>query len=121
MIKIFIESDKFSHKAGVTKHATNTLARKSQLIIWLSYHISDLLSEYTVQSSPVPVTPSPCVGPVRRNYMAGDSHRPHQWRLNYNGLRDRQHCPVGFLVVSRASSVLLHAVVMSYVDCGNDG
>ena len=29
MIKIFIESDKFSHKAGVTKHATNTLARKS--------------------------------------------------------------------------------------------
>ena len=30
MIKIFLESDKFSHKAGVTKHATNTLARKSQ-------------------------------------------------------------------------------------------
>ena len=29
MIKIFLESDKFSHKAGVTKHATNTLARKS--------------------------------------------------------------------------------------------
>ena len=28
MIKIFIESDKFSHKAGVTKHATNRLARK---------------------------------------------------------------------------------------------
>ena len=30
MIKIFLESDKFSHKAGVTKHATNNLARKSQ-------------------------------------------------------------------------------------------
>ena len=29
MIKIFLESDKFSHKAGVTKHATNSLARKS--------------------------------------------------------------------------------------------
>ena len=29
MIKIFPESDKFSHKAGVTKHATNSLARKS--------------------------------------------------------------------------------------------
>ena len=29
MIKIFLESDKFSHEAGVTKHATNTLARKS--------------------------------------------------------------------------------------------
>ena len=29
MIKIFLESDKFSHKAGVTKHAANTLARKS--------------------------------------------------------------------------------------------
>ena len=31
MIKIFLESDKFSHKAGVTKHATNTLARKSHV------------------------------------------------------------------------------------------
>ena len=31
MIKIFIESIKFSHKTGVTKHATNTLARKSQI------------------------------------------------------------------------------------------
>ena len=29
MIKVFLESDKFSHKAGVTKHATNRLARKS--------------------------------------------------------------------------------------------
>ena len=28
MIKIFLKSDKFSHKAGVTKHATNSLARK---------------------------------------------------------------------------------------------
>ena len=28
MIKIFLESDKFSHKAGVAKHATNSLARK---------------------------------------------------------------------------------------------
>ena len=32
MIKIFLESDKFSHKAGVTKHATNSLARKSHII-----------------------------------------------------------------------------------------
>ena len=32
MIKIFLESDKFSHKAGVTKHATNTLARKSNIL-----------------------------------------------------------------------------------------
>ena len=34
MIKIFIESDKLSHKAGVTKHATNSLARKSQINIF---------------------------------------------------------------------------------------
>ena len=33
MIKIFLESDKFSHKAGVTKHATNTMTRKSQYVI----------------------------------------------------------------------------------------
>ena len=32
MIKIFLESDKFSHKAGVTKHATNSLARKSHYL-----------------------------------------------------------------------------------------
>ena len=30
MIKILQESDKFSHIAGVTFHATNRLARKSQ-------------------------------------------------------------------------------------------
>ena len=29
MIKLFLESDKFSHIAGVTLHATNSLARKS--------------------------------------------------------------------------------------------
>ena len=29
MIKIFLESDKFSHIAGVTLHTTNVLARKS--------------------------------------------------------------------------------------------
>ena len=29
MIKIFLESDKFSHKVGVTEHAINSLARKS--------------------------------------------------------------------------------------------
>ena len=29
IIKIFLESDKFSHKAGVTKHATSSLVRKS--------------------------------------------------------------------------------------------
>ena len=30
-------------------------------------------------------------------------------------------CPVGFLVVCVCSSVLLQSVVMSYVDCGDDG
>ena len=30
-------------------------------------------------------------------------------------------CSVGFLVVCECSSVLLHSVVMSYVDCGDDG
>ena len=47
-------------------------------------------SRLTVQSSPVPMAASPIVGPVRRNYVAGDSHVPHQRRLNYNGSRDRQ-------------------------------
>ena len=32
----------------------------------------------------------PFVGPVRRNYVADDSHVPHQRRPNYNGSRDRQ-------------------------------
>ena len=42
MIKIFLESDKFSHKAGVTKHATNSLARKSH-----AYDTSmDFLNKY---------------------------------------------------------------------------
>ena len=30
-------------------------------------------------------------------------------------------CLVGFLVVSECLSVLLQSVVMSYVDCGDDG
>ena len=30
-------------------------------------------------------------------------------------------CPVSFLVVCKWSSVLLQSIVMSYVDCGNDG
>ena len=30
-------------------------------------------------------------------------------------------CPVGFLVVCKCSSVLLQPIVMSYVDCGDDG
>ena len=30
-------------------------------------------------------------------------------------------CPVGFLVVCKCSSVLLRSIVMSYVDCGDDG
>ena len=30
-------------------------------------------------------------------------------------------CPVGFLVVGECSPVLLQPVVMSYVDCGDDG
>ena len=33
MIKIFLESDKFSHNAGATKPATNTLARKSHISV----------------------------------------------------------------------------------------
>ena len=30
-------------------------------------------------------------------------------------------CPVGFLVLCTWSSVLLQSIVMSYVDCGDDG
>ena len=30
-------------------------------------------------------------------------------------------CPVGFLVVCECASVLLQSVVMSYVNCGDDG
>ena len=30
-------------------------------------------------------------------------------------------CPVGFLVVCECASVLLQSIVMSYVDCGDDG
>ena len=30
-------------------------------------------------------------------------------------------CKVGFLVVSKGSSVLLQSVVMSYIDCGDCG
>ena len=33
MIKIFLESDKFSHIAGVTLHATNSLARNQLLMM----------------------------------------------------------------------------------------
>ena len=31
------------------------------------------------------------------------------------------NCVVGLLVVCECSSVLLHSIVMSYVDCGDDG
>ena len=30
-------------------------------------------------------------------------------------------CPVGYIVVCICSSVLLQSVVVSYVDCGDDG
>ena len=30
-------------------------------------------------------------------------------------------CPIGFLVVCECSSVLLLSVVMSYIDCGDNG
>ena len=43
MIKIFLESDKFSHKAGVTKHATISLARKSHTVI-----CADMQEEFIV-------------------------------------------------------------------------
>ena len=33
----------------------------------------------------------------------------------------RELCPVSFLVVGESPSVLLYAVVMSYVNCGDDG
>ena len=45
----------------------------------------------------------------------------------YGGLSEsglcvfRKLCPVSFLVVVECSSVLLSSVVMSYVDCGDDG
>ena len=33
----------------------------------------------------------------------------------------RKLCPVSFLVVGESPSVLLYAVVKSYVNCGDDG
>ena len=33
----------------------------------------------------------------------------------------RELCPVSFLVVGECPSALLQSVVMSYVDCGDDG
>ena len=33
----------------------------------------------------------------------------------------RKWCSVGFLVVGKTTSVLLHSIVMLYVDCGDDG
>ena len=30
-------------------------------------------------------------------------------------------CPVSFLIVGESPSVLLYSVVMSYVNCGDDG
>ena len=33
----------------------------------------------------------------------------------------RELCPVSFLVVGECPSVLLKSVVMSYVDCGDEG
>ena len=58
MIKIFLESDQFNHKAGVTKHATNSLARKSYAVdmtVWdsgvklpeMEHKINDYLTEMT--------------------------------------------------------------------------
>ena len=45
----------------------------------------------------------------------------------YGGLSEsgvcvfRELCPVSFLVVGESPSVLLSSVVMSYVNCGDDG
>ena len=40
----------------------------------------------------------------------------------YCGLSESgQLCLVGFLVVYKCSSVLLQSIVMSYVDCSDDG
>ena len=45
----------------------------------------------------------------------------------YGGLSEsglcgfRELCPVSFIVVSECQSVLLSSVVMSYVNCGDDG
>ena len=45
----------------------------------------------------------------------------------YGGLSEsgfcvsRELCPVSLLVVGKCPSVLLWSVVMSYVDCGDDG
>ena len=42
MVKIFIESDKFSHIAGVTLHATNTIDWRANhmytLYCWITVH-----------------------------------------------------------------------------------
>ena len=45
----------------------------------------------------------------------------------YGGLSEsglcvfRELCPVSFLVVGESPSVLLYSIVMSYVNCGDDG
>ena len=45
----------------------------------------------------------------------------------YGGLREselcvfREMCPVSFLVIGESPLVLLQSVVMSYVNCGDDG
>ena len=42
--------------------------------------------------------------------------------LSQSGVRVfRELCPVCFLVVGESPSVLLYSVVMSYVNCGDDG
>ena len=47
--------------------------------------------------------------------------------VGYGGMSEtglcvfRELCPVSFLVVGECPSVLLLSVVMSYVNCGDDG
>ena len=53
LIKIFLESDKVSHKAGVTKHATNSLAHKSHLMYHVNIHTNIIknVEKYFLNSS----------------------------------------------------------------------
>ena len=72
MIKIFLESDKFSHKAGVTKHATNILARKSHY-----HYLGPSYFSYVVFSAYID---------FRSQYCVSGSRNVDQWSDHRNCL-----------------------------------
>ena len=74
MIKIFLESDKFSHKAAVTKHTTNGLARKSLQAVELSQWFQAAVQ--IVSNLPAPSNGGPIylflgMPAMRTRWMAG--------------------------------------------------